>query len=154
MLCIVCSVQSWLINDVCFSAKGERGGSEGEEDLEEITDSAEESDENDEQVPPPATTAQVTTPTPSVRHTGRPGVLIKHYYLVCSKLKVLVCEREIMQWGINGVRILSSTGQIWKRCIRNIILYIYFNTCIFLVGFRSCRDIPLEWEGDRNCSPR
>lgn len=60
-----------------FSAKGERVGSEGEEDLEELTDSAEESDENEEHAPPPVTT-QVTTPTTSVRHTGRPGVLIEY----------------------------------------------------------------------------
>jgi len=84
-----------LINDVCcFSAKGERGGSEGEEDLDEITTSAEETDENDEHAPPAVTTAQVTTPTPSVRHTGRPGVFIKYCYLVCSKLNGSVTEKR------------------------------------------------------------
>lgn len=62
-----------------FSAKGERVGSDGEEELEEITDSAEESEENEEHAQPTVTTTQVTTPTPSVRHTGRPGMVIKLY---------------------------------------------------------------------------
>lgn len=83
-----------MIDVCCFSAKGERGGSDGEEDLEEITDSAEESEENEEHAPPPVTTAQVTTPTPSVRHTGRPGVLMKYCYLVCSKLNGSVRKKR------------------------------------------------------------
>lgn len=76
-----------------LSAKGERGGSDGEEDLEEITDSAEESDENEEHAPPPVTTTQVTTPTPSVRHTGRPGMLIEYHELLCftlANVKIIV----------------------------------------------------------------
>ena len=103
LLCIVCSKQSWFVNDVyCFSAKGERGGSEGEEDLEEITDSAEESDENDEQAPPPATTAQVTTPTPAVRHTGRPGVLLLPCLLKTSSFgerEKRKCNGALMESG-------------------------------------------------------
>lgn len=65
---IVCLRESWRLI-FYFSTKG---GFEGDDDLGEITDSAEESEENEEQ--PVVTTAQVTTPTPSVRHTGRPGM--------------------------------------------------------------------------------
>ena len=54
----------------------ERAGSGGEDELDEITDSAEESEENElAQTPVAATvTPQVTTPTSSVRHTGRSGI--------------------------------------------------------------------------------
>lgn len=53
-----------------FSAKGDRGGSEGEDDLEELTDSAEESEENEEPTQPPVTTTHATTSTPSARKSG------------------------------------------------------------------------------------
>ena len=63
---------------VYYSAKGDRGGSEGDEDLEEMTDSAEESDENEDNPPPPVTTPQVATPTPPAK---RPGVMLHTYCL-------------------------------------------------------------------------
>lgn len=63
---------------VYYSAKGDRGGSEGDEDLEEMTDSAEESEENEDNSPPPVTTPQVATPTPPAK---RPGMMLYTYCL-------------------------------------------------------------------------
>ena len=63
---------------VYYSAKGDRGGFEGDEDLEEMTDSAEESEENEDNLPPSVTTPQVATPTPPAK---RPGVMLHTYCL-------------------------------------------------------------------------
>lgn len=56
-----------------ISESSTKGGFEGGDDSGEITNSADESEE--EHLPSAVTTAPVTAPTPSVKYTGRPGMV-------------------------------------------------------------------------------